>query len=293
MSDYPCTWLEVSQGKKIPMPPFVTEKGMETLTSTFESGANDVFVVTFPRSGTTWTEQIVHLLINGGDQGTGRLTDAAPWLETLPNRPQGVDGFLDGMNGRRLFTSHLPYAMMPGFSNTKGRYIYVARNPKDVAVSYYYHDCSKHGYKGRWEEHFDRFCRGEVMYGSYFDHVLPWWKAAQKMDNILFLKYEDMKRDLVAAVQQIARFIGVLADQKLVDQVVEKSTFQNMASNPATNFEWVEQQEGVPTHYRKGVVGDWRSHFSKEQNKRFDRLYQTAMEGTELQFNFGKGLILP
>ena len=40
-----------------------------------------------------------------------------------------------------------------------------------------------------------------------------------------------------------------------------------------------------------GIIGDWRNQFSAEQNQRFDQLYTQKMSGSNLQFNFGDGLI--
>jgi hypothetical protein len=265
---------------------------MDVLANEFVVHDDDLFVVTYPRSGTTWTEQIVHLIRNQGEQGEQLLTDAAPWLETLPRRPGGMKAFLQTLKGRRLFTCHLPISLMPDFSDGKGNYIYVARNPKDVAVSYYHHDRSKSGYEGSWNEFFSLFVEGKVMYGSYFDHVLPWWQASQQAANILFLKYEDMKSDLAGAVGQIVDFIDVPLDQTVLERVVAGSTFGAMATNEKTNFNWIPQREGIPTHYRKGITGDWRNQFSAEQNQVFDQLYLQKMSGSQLQFDFGNGLIL-
>jgi len=292
MSEYPCTFVSDGKGGQIPFPPFITQREMDILANEFVVHDNDLFVVTYPRSGTTWTEQIVHLIRNQGEQGEQLLTDAAPWLETLPRRPGGMKAFLQTLEGRRLFTCHLPIGLMPDFSDRKGNYIYVARNPKDVAVSYYYHDRSKSGYEGSWDEFFSLFVEGKVMYGSYFDHVLPWWQASQQAVNILFLKYEDMKRDLAGAVERIADFIDVPLDQALLERVTAGSSFQAMVTNEKTNFNWIPQREGIPKHYRKGITGDWRNQFSTEQNQLFDKLYLQKMSGYQLQFDFGDGLIL-
>lgn len=89
MSAYPCTFVSDGEGGQIPFPPFITQQDMDILAKEFVVQNDDLFVVTYPRSGTTWTEQIVHLILNQGDQGEQLLTDAAPWLETLLRRPQG------------------------------------------------------------------------------------------------------------------------------------------------------------------------------------------------------------
>jgi len=105
------------------MPPFITQQEMDTLAHEFVVATDDLFVVTYPKCGTTWTEQIVHLILNNGEQGEQRITDAAPWLETLARRPGGMPAFLQTLTGRRLFTSHLSLVLMPDFSTTKGKYI--------------------------------------------------------------------------------------------------------------------------------------------------------------------------
>jgi hypothetical protein len=86
---------------------------LSTTQNEFIGRDDDIFVVTYPQSGTTWTEQIVHLILNQEQQGEQLLTDAASWLERLPRRPNGINGFLQGLRGRRLFTSHLPIALTP------------------------------------------------------------------------------------------------------------------------------------------------------------------------------------
>src|SRR5215216_1398918 len=263
---------------------------MDLINKEFVPKDGDVFIVTYPRSGTTWTEQIVHLLVNNGKQGEQRLTDAVPWVETLPHRPGGMTEFLNILQGRRLFTSHLPFQLMPRATDSTAKYIYVARNPKDVAISTYFHDQSKGGYEGSWEEHFQLFLQGNVSFGSYFDHVLPWWGASQNDRNILFLKYEDMKNDHAGHVARIASFLDIQADPQLIERVVALSSFQSMTSNQNTNFDWIPQKANKPKHFRKGDIGDWRNYFSAEQSQQLDDLYMEKMKDTGLQFDFGDGV---
>src|SRR5690349_11045052 len=89
-------------GGQIKFPAFISQDDMDRIEKEFVVEDGDVFVVTYPRSGTTWTEQMVHLLLNEGEQGEQRLTDAVPWLETLPHRPPGMIEFLKTLPPRRL-----------------------------------------------------------------------------------------------------------------------------------------------------------------------------------------------
>lgn len=295
---YPANQIGDGRGGLI-LPPFISQEDINEIAAKFKVNNGDIFVVTYPRSGTTWTEQIVHLIISRGEQGNERLTDAVPWLETLPKRPQGMEEFLESLsaridyNGRRLFTSHLPFGLMPRVDKHGAKVVYVARNPKDVAVSYYFHDCGKHGFAGTWEEHFMLFMAGKVHYGSYFDHVIPWWEASRQEQDILFLKYEDMKADVKESIDSIAGFLGLHIDQDLAKRVIEQSSFSHMAKNKRTNFEWLSQRNDVPGHYRAGKTGGWREYFSKKQSEELDSLFMKKMAGTGLRFDFGEGLILP
>ena len=68
-------------GGRIVFPSFVTDAELKLLDDTFQVEGSDVFVVSFPKSGTTWVNQIVHLLRTGGEQGSRVLSRAVPFLE--------------------------------------------------------------------------------------------------------------------------------------------------------------------------------------------------------------------
>ena len=293
MTEFKSNWVSDGKGGQIRFPVFISQADMNLIKKEFTVKDGDIFVVTYPRSGTTWTEQMVHLLAHNGEQGEQLITDAVPWVETLPHRPNGMHEFLKTIIGRRMFTSHLPYPLMPPLNDTTARIVYVARNPKDVAISTYFHNQSKGGYEGTWEEHFQLFLHDDVGFGPYFDHILPWWQASQNDERILFLKYEDMKNDHAGTIAKIAYFLDIQADLQLIDKVVFLSSFKSMTSNKTTNFDWVPQREGVPKHFRKGDIGDWRNYFSAEQSQQMDDLFMKKLKGIGLQFDFGDGVILP
>ena len=246
-------------GLKVP-PIFDTEwiKSMQDI----ELRPDDVWIVTYPKCGTTWTQQIVRLIINKGREDGLTIEDAVPWVEGFCDIP-GIRKYridVDKMASPRAFKSHFPYKLMPcGLPNkTPGRYIYVIRNPRDVAVSFFHHDRSVPMYPVyEWDEYFERFLKGEVDFGDYFDHILSWW-AHKDDDNVLFLKYEDMKKDLPSAVSRIAKFIDQDIGQELVDEIADRTTFTNMKKDKSANYEWVNKfRKPTGTDFmRKGEVGD-------------------------------------
>ena len=254
---------------------------------------DDVWIVTYPKCGTTWTQQIVRLIINRGKEDGLRINDAVPWVEAFCDFPAMdykyyVD--VDKMISPRAFKSHFRYDMMPcGLpSSTSGKYIYVVRNPKDVAVSFFHHDRAIPFYPlCEWDEYLEKFLKGELDFGDYFDHVLSWW-AHKDDDNVLLLKYEDMKKDLPSAVTQITKFIGQDISKELVDDIAHKTTFANMKKDSSANMEWVkkfQRPEGAD-FMRKGEIGDWKNYFTPEQIARLDAVYDKRMKGAGIDLEF-------
>ena len=243
--------------------------------------------------GTTWTQHIVNLIRNQGKDDTSGLhvTMAVPWIESIVPVEIPIED-LDKMPSPRFFKSHNPYNMMAGGlpHTTPAKYIYIARNPKDVAVSFYYHIrmFTPLKYSGTWDEFYQLYKSDKMMFGDWFDHVLEWWKH-RDAENILFLKYEDMKKDHRGAVKKIAEFMGYNLEEEVIDTIVEKSTFQSMKGNPAADpdkiFEPILKPDAQP-FLRKGIVGDWKNHFTPEQNAEYDAMYAEKMKDSELEFDF-------
>ena len=44
---------------------------------------DDLYIVTYPKSGTTWTKQIVVLVQRGGEKNESNLISVVPWLEII------------------------------------------------------------------------------------------------------------------------------------------------------------------------------------------------------------------
>ena len=88
---------------------------IESMKDTVKLRPDDIWVVTYPKSGTTWTQQIVRLIINGGKDDDTKITDAVPWVEGFTSIPAiGFKYHVDikKMASPRAFKSHFPYGMM-------------------------------------------------------------------------------------------------------------------------------------------------------------------------------------
>src|SRR5262249_13623462 len=125
---------------------------------------DDIFIVTYPRSGTTWMQMILYQLTTDGSMEIPHIAQHSPWFERSPDSEQGYEE----RAAPRIFKSHLPFEQVP---KGPGRYIYVARDGRDVAVSYFNFYRSHNGYTGTFAEFFELFLRGQVMFGSWGQHV--------------------------------------------------------------------------------------------------------------------------
>lgn len=175
----------------------VSPKFMRRLNS-FQIRSDDLFICSYPRSGTTWTEEIVSCVASKLDSNFMKkpVHDRVHHLEA--GRTFGQQSFLDGLKSPRLMGTHLPLTHCPDqLKALKCKVIYVARNPKDQAVSYYhFHRTAKYlgGREWKWEEFLRLFTQGHLVYGSWFDHVIQWYSLSRQYpDKILFLTYEELQ----------------------------------------------------------------------------------------------------
>lgn len=255
----------------------------------FEIRDDDVFLITYPKSGTIWTQQILSLIYSEGHRnGTENLQtlDRVPFFEYNIRK---VD-FLRRPSPR-LFASHLSYNLVPkGLMNKKAKIIYVYRNPKDVLTSYFHYSNLVVVLEtmNNIEEFLEKFLDGKVVGGLWFDHVRGWYEHRHDF-NILFMMYEEMKKDLRSSVLKISSFLEKELSEEDVEAIVKQATFQNMKSDRRANFDDVisndlgkSKNEG---HFlRKGTVGDWKRHLTVEQNERFDKVFQRKMRDVPLKF---------
>ena len=102
--------------------------------------------------------------------------------------------------------------------------------------------------------------------------------------NILFLNFEDMKRDGKATVAKVAEFMGCALELSTVDNILNQAAFDKMKASDAHSREM--RRPGETPHFRKGVVGDWRNYFSEEQSARMDAECRKRLDGTGLNFQF-------
>ncbi|XP_049615530.1 sulfotransferase 1C1 [Syngnathus scovelli] len=229
--------------------------------SAFCPDASDLLIATYPKAGTTWTQEIVDLLLHNGDAEACRRAPTpvrSPFLEiwSPPPIPSGLD-LLNKMAPPRIIKTHLPIQLVPtGFWEKKCKTIYIARNAKDNMVSYYYFDHMNKTQPepGPWEGYIHKFMRGELSWGSWYDHVKGYWEAREKK-NILYLFYEDMKENPRREVERIMKYLDLTLPDDVISRIVELTSFKNMKENPMANYTCIPKtvfDSSISNFMRKG-----------------------------------------
>ena len=193
------------------------------------------------KCGTTWMQHVVYEILhrgNGDLVATGTAMYAvAPWLEGRRSIPLEQSRPLGQERPSRLIKTHLPAALCP--ASAQARYIYVARHPVSCFASCIDFVETNVGVMApllpAYEEWFTT--KDLMWWGTWTDHVRGWWDRAQQNSNVLFVYFEDMKKDLPGMVRRVADFLGVAPlNEKELANVVEKSGFDYMQKYQG-NFE--------------------------------------------------------
>ncbi|XP_053762467.1 amine sulfotransferase-like [Panthera pardus] len=253
----------------------------------FEIRDDDVFIITYPKSGTSWFQQLLSLIyFEEHRKGIGNLetVDRVPFFEYNFRKMDFVE-----RPSPRLFATHLPYYLVPrGLKNKKAKIIYIYRNPKDVMCSYFHF--SKNvtlQVTSSFEEFMEQFLEGKVLGSLWFDHIKGWYEH-KSLFNIQFLMYEEMKKDLKGSLSKVCKFLGKELSEEEMDAIVRQATFQNMKYDPRANYKnIIKTRYGLEAkgHFlRKGTIGDWKNHMTVEQNERFDKIFQRKMKDFPLKF---------
>jgi hypothetical protein len=220
----------------------------------------DIYVATAPKTGTTWTQQIVYQVLTGGRGEFEHLYQVSPYLEELMLR-SFAEPVLDALPSPRILKTHMPYGLVAPPPDS--RVIYVTRNAADSLVSLHNHICLEEGYRHKLDV---PLLRQSFLVKRWFWHLKSWWPHRAD-PNVLHLRYEELAADLEGGIRKVARFLGVTLEEDRMGAILEKCSFAYMKQH-ADRFDMRLRlfDGGAPRlgFIRKGVVGDGRTVLTPE-----------------------------
>ncbi|XP_003794353.1 sulfotransferase 1C3-like [Otolemur garnettii] len=275
------------------VPLLIPSKEMWDKIYNFQARPDDLIVATYPKSGTTWMQEILDMIQNDGDEEKYRQVatfDRHPVIEVaFPHKEKPDLEIALEIPSPRILKTHLPsHLIPPSIWKQNCKIIYVARNAKDCLVSYYHFHrmTSLLADPQSWEDFCEKFMSGKVAYGSWYDHVKGWWDAKDK-HQILYLFYEDIKKNPKCEIYKVLDFLEKTLSEDIINKIIHHTSFEVMSKNPMTN------QTAVPSNIfdhtiskflRKGMPGDWKNYFTVAMNEKFDEHYEKKMAGATLPF---------
>lgn len=268
--------------------------------------SDDTFVVTWPKNGTTWTQELAWCVQNNADiEGAKKtpLSTRSPFLdmtfisdalnvgELIPQlSPVNLFKEIEEMESPRLIKSHLLFDLLPVELINNNKVIICLRNPKDTAVSYYHHEklIKFHGFETDFPAFFDLFMDDMVINSSYWKFIMQAWKQRDH-PNVCILFYEDMKRDLPSSIRKVATFMQKELTDLQIESLAQHLSFKSMKVNPAANCEPMREYAFTSPErcfMRKGEVGDWKNYFTDEMDARMNQAIEKHFKDSGLVFAY-------
>jgi hypothetical protein len=280
----------------IPLLPFTTSDVLDLCLHPPSFHGQSVFICSYPKSGTTWTQNIVYQLLSDGNRNFDHISSFSPFYEHM-NTWNITDRKLhakydENFNqlGYRIFNTHLRSDMLP-LGDEHSKFIYVIRDGRDVVTSFYHHLSNQANdggdFRGTFREFLVEWCAGTLPYGRWVDHIMDWYRfpssdsCGDRKSSILFLRYEDMKSDFPATLVKIANHLGMEnfdVNSSFAQNILEFCSFESMKTNKAqfqpVSVEWKEGYDFM----RKGKVGDWSSLFGEEEITLYNAMIASVID---------------
>ncbi len=252
--------------------------------------ADDIVIATAARVGTTWTQQIVSLLVFQSAEPRDIMA-VSPWIDCRFMMPiEAMAPMVAAQPHRSILKSHLPADALPIYDEM--RYIHVARGGLDACMSQFNF---MNGFSRDQLAAFDALGLADDVIGRSFPRTptavrefFRWWVdeagedfcmsangifslersfwAERERPNVLLVHYNDLKADLSGEMGRIADFLGIETPAALWPKLVEAATFETMKKNGAALLAQVEGRfkDGHKTFLHQGTNNRWQGVLTDE-----------------------------
>jgi Sulfotransferase domain len=225
-----------------------------------ETFPDDVFLVSYPKSGNTWIRFLVGNLVYRDHPVTfADIETRVPSVYGMPNRK------LRGLRRPRYIKTH------ESFHPDYQRVIYVVRDPRDVAVSYYHYlvkieqlpvGASRDAFIADFIQE-----RLYARFGPWADHVTGWLAMSPSRQGFLFLRYEDLLADTKSELARVALFLRLETSEQQLLRTIELSSANRMRAlerKEGDKWSTTKRTRSDVPFVRTAKSGQWADELSSE-----------------------------
>ncbi|KAI1350607.1 P-loop containing nucleoside triphosphate hydrolase protein [Xylaria sp. FL0043] len=206
---------------------------------------DDIIISTYPKAGTTWTQQIVSQLPHAGDETVAPNT-LSPWVELRIIPRDALIQMLEAQTSRRFLKTHLPIDTLVW--NPQAKYIFCGRDGRD----------------SMWSLHNHLSAATDTFYQLINDipgRVGPPLarpgdnpRTSRKQPNVLLIHYSDLKAGLDGEMRRIANTFDWM------------KAHAHLSAPQQADVAW---KEGAKSFIHKGTNGRWKDILSEDDNRRY------------------------
>ena len=257
---------------------FATDEGWQRGLD-YQPASTDIFIVTPPKCGTTWMQQIVHGLRTRGSMDFDEIGRVVPWINMAHD--MGIDINASQGANPKAFKTHSTLDEVP----KGGKYIVILRDPNDALVSHFHFFEEFFFEKGSID--LETFAREHYLpHQDVHRHVLAFWNQRNEK-TVLPLCFENMKTDLAGTIERVADFIGIELDEELKQIVLKQSDIKFMQKHKAQFEDHLVRKarsaamrlplDGQLNKVRNGQVGEAKEKVSDEIKVELDSIWQSVV----------------
>lgn len=227
---------------------------------------SDVFIVGYPKSGSTWLRHMVAELVKPDPAEELDIKTISRYVPDLNEEwPTGFEALPDP----RFFSSHSRYEpRLP-------RVVYVVRDPRDVVVSYWHYQRMM---APGFEKPIEEFAVDETVWPGTWERHASGWLIEGRHPDLMTLKYEDLLRDTPGELARVLRFAKLDRDAGAIARAVEESRFEKMrAREEKTRRENKGPAAKEERFVRKGKSGGWREELPPAALKALESRFAATM----------------
>lgn len=270
----------------------------------FKPRPDDIVVATTQKSGTTWVQQIVSLLIFQDEDPPGPFHDLSIYVDMRLSDRQELTRQLDAQSHRRFLKTHLALDGFPFHPEVK--HIFVSRDGRDMAMSLWNNYAN---YSQDFLDMLDQF-PGRVgdplprpgtdiqefltnwLQRGWFDwegdgypywsqlHVVKTWWEYRHLPNVLLVHYNDLLKDRAGQIKRIAEYLNIDMTPDYHKKITELASFESMKqrADDVIPMAKIFFDGGADVFIHKGTNGRWRDVMTAAQLTQYDKRVSELLE---------------